>query len=1054
MYKLTVIVPVYNGEEDIKPCLNSLLNQTIGFDNLEIIFVDDCSTDNSWKKLNELSLKYSNVSCYKTDKTSGASGKPRNIGIEHSSTPFIMLLDVDDIYFKDTCETLYNLINENNVDLVSGNYAINDGKSLTPNKWNGIDFNEGIVKINHIEELPKLLYLPPAVWTKIYRKQFLIDKNLVFEEGIPAEDLIFVSQALFEANGIIYIDKPVVNYTYIRNQEGTGSTSKDKKTLSIFIDAYTVFYNILKKKYPHRLNLGLMHLDFFMNRIIASDLPPEDIKDLFIKAEFLIKEFNNSPTNVTQKNYTLLYKLIEEKKYNDALYIINLLKSNQIDYLDEKLKSKEIILLFFGFDENIGGLAKAVFNKANLLAEKGHKVTLLNIDSYVNYGFYIPENNYKNLKNIENKFRKLGYISDRVNFINMFEYYNNKNTENPNSNINKSLNKMNTIEINDTYVIQNIKKEDGVRIVNFFYKTHFTTSEINVIKSIFKEPISKEIMGTGISKLFKKRIIRTENYINNTLNVVTIHGKKDIFYTSDGFVYLEILKEDPIKYILHDRKTNFRIKFNNLTELCDYFIKEICIKFSEKPLLINECSGDIPSFNNITSEFAYKIGCVHSNPYTEYPHCYGSPMRNISVLKNVNQLDALIALTESEKNDFIKEFSTENIYSVPNIIELEKINANDYIKKDFKKISIFSRISPEKNLSDLIEAFKIINEIHPDAKLNIYGRATSISEKKEYYKLSSLIHESNLEDTILLKGHVNNAFEEMGNSLATLLVSDIEGMPLVILESMANKTPVISYDINYGPKDIINNEIDGFIVKQYDINELANKIIFLLDNPDIAIEMGKSAQENIYNNFSSEAIYTQLINVMRNAYINSEIKIIQDNFDQTIESQKISNENKKLIEQNNKKELENKKLIEQNNKKEIENSRLIEEKNQINAENNYLINENNKNKNIINNLKTTNEYYKLKNKFKKKILFSLPYLYIIFIHKDIILNIKLYQKLKDNNWFDIGFYINNNPTISQKKWCKLLTPETHYVCHGFDEKRLPNSDYENNLTKKELIDKL
>ena len=97
-----------------------------------------------------------------------------------------------------------------------------------------------------------------------------------------------------------------------------------------------------------------------------------------------------------------------------------------------------------------------------------------------------------------------------------------------------------------------------------------------------------------------------------------------------------------------------------------------------------------------------------------------------------------------------------------------------------------------------------------------------------------------------LKGHVDDSYSEMRTSLATILVSHIEGLPMVIIESMANKTPVICYDINYGPKDVITNGEDGFIVEKYNIEELAEKINYLLENPKIAIKMGEKAQENIY----------------------------------------------------------------------------------------------------------------------------------------------------------------------------------------------------------------
>ncbi len=73
-----------------------------------------------------------------------------------------------------------------------------------------------------------------------------------------------------------------------------------------------------------------------------------------------------------------------------------------------------------------------------------------------------------------------------------------------------------------------------------------------------------------------------------------------------------------------------------------------------------------------------------------------------------------------------------------------------------------------------------------------------------------------------------------------------------MLESMYQSTPVISYDVLFGPKDIIDNGEDGILVENKNIGELSNKMTYLLDNPERAIEMGKKAHEKVLNNFSLE----------------------------------------------------------------------------------------------------------------------------------------------------------------------------------------------------------
>ena len=136
MYKISVIVPVFNVEDTLQNAFDSILNQSIGFENLEVIFVDDKSTDKSADIIKEYSKKYNNVKSVILDENSGFAGKPRNIGIENATAPYLMFLDPDDIFLEDACEILYDNINKNNLELVSGNYNINRDNEIVRNNWN------------------------------------------------------------------------------------------------------------------------------------------------------------------------------------------------------------------------------------------------------------------------------------------------------------------------------------------------------------------------------------------------------------------------------------------------------------------------------------------------------------------------------------------------------------------------------------------------------------------------------------------------------------------------------------------------------------------------------------------------------------------------------------------------------------------------------------------------------------------------------------------------------------------------------------------------------
>ena len=122
-YKVSVIVPVYNAQDTLKVAINSVINQTIGFENIELILVDDKSSDNSRKIITSYSNKYGNIKAIFLEENTGSPSKPRNIGIDNSTSLYIIFLDNDDEIIPDYCETLYDTIDKEKVNVVHCSYA-------------------------------------------------------------------------------------------------------------------------------------------------------------------------------------------------------------------------------------------------------------------------------------------------------------------------------------------------------------------------------------------------------------------------------------------------------------------------------------------------------------------------------------------------------------------------------------------------------------------------------------------------------------------------------------------------------------------------------------------------------------------------------------------------------------------------------------------------------------------------------------------------------------------------------------------------------------------
>ena len=329
-FKISIIIPVYNVENYIKNALDSIVRQTIGLKHLEVIMVNDCSTDKSGKIMDEYANKYGNFFAIHLSNNSGAAGRPRNIGIENSTGDYIMFLDPDDYYAEDACEVLYGRIVADNVDIVFSRYVyVFENKIQRCHSIFG-DLDE--IKVKKIDEEPGLFTIPPSVWTKIFKRSFIVENDIRFPEGIPAQDLTFVVHSFLEANGIVYLNNRFLfNYNRIRDSKGDKgiSRNKNKKNLMGMIQAYHKTFDLLKNygKEEFYPTLFKGHLQFWMDGFIISNTSSIEKRELLETIGFLIEEFNKYDTELNKRYITPLFNNISNKRYDDAISLSEIIKN-------------------------------------------------------------------------------------------------------------------------------------------------------------------------------------------------------------------------------------------------------------------------------------------------------------------------------------------------------------------------------------------------------------------------------------------------------------------------------------------------------------------------------------------------------------------------------------------------------------------------------------------------------------------------------------------------------------------------------------------------------
>lgn len=214
--KVSVIVPVYNVEPYLDKCLNTLVNQTLK--KIEIIIVNDGSKDNSEKIIEKYLKKYPEKIKY-IKKANGGLSSARNEGLKYASGEYIGFVDSDDYVSLNTFNLMYKKAKEKNFDLVvcNLNYVY---ESKTKMVSAGLDKdleNEDEVKKN-------IVFLYPAVWNKLYKKEIL--DSLKFKEGIWYEDVEFNFRVYPRVKSIGYVDKPLIQYV---QRESSISKTIDKR---------------------------------------------------------------------------------------------------------------------------------------------------------------------------------------------------------------------------------------------------------------------------------------------------------------------------------------------------------------------------------------------------------------------------------------------------------------------------------------------------------------------------------------------------------------------------------------------------------------------------------------------------------------------------------------------------------------------------------------------------------------------------------------------------------------------------------------------------------
>lgn len=235
--KVSIIIPVYNGEKYINKCLKSLIGQTLK--DIEIICIDDGSTDNSLEVLNSFAKKDNRIKVLTQNNSSGGVSAARNMGIKAASGEYLGFVDIDDWVDRDFFEKLYNAAIQNNCNMAAAGYKrCKRFKTTIKQRFKNIDIFDDMNAIVKVLDVPGHCY----IWNKIYKRENWLKAGISFPLGRYYEDIAIILKMFYAMGNLVVV--PKVYYHYKQTPNSIITKRKHKKDVDWAMEE---FYNFAKE---------------------------------------------------------------------------------------------------------------------------------------------------------------------------------------------------------------------------------------------------------------------------------------------------------------------------------------------------------------------------------------------------------------------------------------------------------------------------------------------------------------------------------------------------------------------------------------------------------------------------------------------------------------------------------------------------------------------------------------------------------------------------------------------------------------------------------------
>ena len=296
--KISIIVPVYNVENYLERCVESILKQT--YTNFELLLINDGSTDQSGDLCDQLALRDQRIRVI--HKENGGLSAARNTGIDHASSDLIGFIDSDDYIDEDMYETLYRQLRESNADLsMCGHYDVFHQipeKQVSEIKTWQLSSEEAIKMVMEAK------VLSVTAVNKLYKKE-LFDQ-LRFEVGKIAEDAFIMIRLLSQCQKVAATNEK--KYYYVHRENSITTQKFSLKFLNV-IEAYEQNANIIREQYPAIADVASMRLNWAYFYVLDRLLVDSDFKDKALEDKLIAYLKKNSMNILRDGRFTSARKI-------------------------------------------------------------------------------------------------------------------------------------------------------------------------------------------------------------------------------------------------------------------------------------------------------------------------------------------------------------------------------------------------------------------------------------------------------------------------------------------------------------------------------------------------------------------------------------------------------------------------------------------------------------------------------------------------------------------------------------------------------------------------